>query len=53
MEITGNRLELIRRMTGQQVELHGPYQLNDDAGQPLGTQVCIRIPEKFRELFEQ
>lgn len=53
MEITGSRLELIRRMTGQQVELHGPYQLNDDAGRPLGTQVCIRIPEKFRELFEQ
>jgi len=52
MQITGNRIELIRKMTGQNIELRGPYQLNDEQGRPTGTQVCIRIPVKFHELFE-
>ncbi|MFN9799081.1 MAG: sensor histidine kinase, partial [Bacteroidota bacterium] len=38
MEITENRLELIRRMTGRSIELRGPSQINDDEGRPQGTQ---------------
>ncbi|MFN8776969.1 MAG: two-component regulator propeller domain-containing protein [Flavobacteriales bacterium] len=52
MEITENRLELIRRMTGRSIELRGPSQINDDEGRPQGTQVCIRIPLDFSELLE-
>jgi LytS/YehU family sensor histidine kinase len=51
MQITGNRIELIRKMTGQNIELQGPRQLNDSALQPLGTEVIITMPMIFNELF--
>lgn len=44
MQITRNRIDLLGRMKGRTIELKGPYQLNDDSGQPKGTQVCIKIP---------
>jgi len=44
MQITRNRIALLQKMKNQQISLEGPYQLNDEKGQPRGTQVCIRIP---------
>jgi ligand-binding sensor domain-containing protein/two-component sensor histidine kinase len=43
MEITASRIELLRRMSGMQIELIGPHQMNDPEGNPEGTRVCIRI----------
>lgn len=51
MQITGNRIALLRKMSGQVIELQGPYQLNSDSGEVLGTEVKIVVPVNFNELF--
>lgn len=53
MEITQNRIELIRKTTGKLIELRGPYQLYDEKGQSAGTRVEILMPVDFGELFSQ
>lgn len=51
MGITQSRIDLIKKATGQNIELRGPYQLNDENGQALGTRVEIILPANFHELF--
>jgi len=46
MILTKNRIELFRRMTGQNYVVQGPFELTDDTGQILGTRVNIRIPQQ-------
>jgi ligand-binding sensor domain-containing protein len=47
MTITGGRIELLRKMTGKNVELIGPYELTDDQQHIIGTCVEIIIPSDF------
>jgi ligand-binding sensor domain-containing protein len=47
MTITGGRIELLRKMTGKNVELIGPYELTDDQQNIIGTCVEIIIPSDF------
>jgi LytS/YehU family sensor histidine kinase len=51
MQITNGRIDLIRKMTGETIELLGPYQLHDEFNQPSGTEVKIVLPVNFHELF--
>ena len=51
MEITQSRIELLRKMRGENVLLIGPEQINGAGGEVLGTRVEIIIPVKFSELF--
>lgn len=51
MQITQNRLELIRKMTGERIELIGPQQVESESGEIKGTVVEIIIPGNFHELF--
>jgi two-component sensor histidine kinase len=53
MEITKSRIELIHKMTGENIQLIGPYQVNSDTGEVLGTKVEIILPVNFSELFLQ
>ena len=51
MEITQNRIDLIKKTTGLIVELHGPYQFQENDGHSTGTKVRIILPLNFHELF--
>ena len=51
MQITGNRIALLRKMSGQVIHLEGPYQLHGTSGEVLGTEVKISVPVNFNELF--
>ncbi len=44
MEITENRIELYRKMTGLKYEVVGPVELKSAEGTPLGTTVKISLP---------
>ncbi len=51
MEITQSRIDLIKKTTGQTIELLGPYQIHaNDEGED-GTRVRILLPLNFHELF--
>jgi hypothetical protein len=43
MEITSRRIDLIRKLTGENLMIIGPFQTNDDLGNSLGTKVIIKI----------
>ncbi|MFM1930852.1 MAG: hypothetical protein RL226_155 [Bacteroidota bacterium] len=47
MAITGGRIELLKKMTGKNVELRGPYELSDDQNAIIGTFVEIELPADF------
>lgn len=51
MEITRNRIDMIRKMTGESIQLIGPQQIEGDGGEVKGTRVEIIIPVNFSELF--
>jgi ligand-binding sensor domain-containing protein len=51
MQITQSRIELIKKTTGMNIELQGPYQLHADETHPEGTRVKIILPINFHELF--
>jgi ligand-binding sensor domain-containing protein len=51
MQITQSRIELIKKTTGMNIELQGPYQLQADETHPDGTRVKIILPVNFHELF--
>lgn len=53
MAITSGRIDLIKLMTSQHIELQGPYQLPAAGEHPPGTQVKIILPANFNELFSQ
>lgn len=43
MDITTRRIELIRKLTGENLMIIGPFQVNNEAGECLGTKVIIKI----------
>ena len=43
MEITNRRIELLRKLTGENLLIIGPFQLNDKDGNCLGTKVIIKM----------
>lgn len=45
MQLTQNRIDLYRRLTGLQYEVHGPAQRYDDQGRTTGTRVLIKLPK--------
>jgi sensor histidine kinase YesM len=53
MAITSGRIDLIKLMTSQHIELQGPYQLAGNGEHPPGTQVKIILPANFNELFSK
>jgi ligand-binding sensor domain-containing protein/anti-sigma regulatory factor (Ser/Thr protein kinase) len=53
MEITQNRIELIKKMSDQVIELRGPSQISTGEGSEGGTQVVILLPLNFHELFRE
>lgn len=49
MEITSRRIELLRKITGENLMIIGPFQINNEQGECLGTKVIIKmgiIPEQ-------
>ena len=51
VEITNRRIELLRRITGDQLLIVGPYQRNNEAGDCLGTKVVIKMPMNISQNF--
>lgn len=48
MDITQNRIQLYKNMTGLNYEIKGPYEIKNGSPENiLGTVVTIRIPNKF------
>ena len=43
MEITSRRVELLRKLTGDNLLIIGPFQLNDADGNCIGTKVVIKM----------
>jgi len=43
MDITTRRIELIRKLTGENLMIIGPFQVNNERGECLGTKVIIKI----------
>ena len=44
MNITSNRLEVMRQMTQENLQLIGPYEVKDADNTTLGTEVKIILP---------
>ena len=51
MEITNRRIELLRKLTGEHLLIVGPFQVNDENGNSLGTKVILKLGGK--EMFEE
>lgn len=49
VEITNRRIELLRRLTGENMLIVGPFQMNDEKENCLGTKVILKLggTEKF------
>ena len=43
MEITNRRIELLRKLTGENLLIIGPFQLNNEEGECVGTKVIIKM----------
>lgn len=43
MEITSRRIELLRKLTGDNLLIIGPFQVNNEEGESLGTKVIIKM----------
>lgn len=48
MNITSNRLEVMRQMTQENLQLIGPYEVKDADNTTLGTEVKIILPLRIR-----
>lgn len=44
MMITANRIELLQKINGEKLMIIGPFQVNDESGESLGTKVIIKLP---------
>ncbi len=51
VEITNRRIEILRRLTGENLMIIGPFQMNDENEECLGTKVILKLggAEKFQE----
>ncbi len=50
MNITSGRIELLRKITTEKVTLIGPFELTNEDGDVLGTQVTIKLPMEYNEV---
>lgn len=53
MEITHNRIQLYRKMTGLNYRIEGPKELVDASGEIMGTVVYIRLPKDNQSPTEE
>ncbi len=51
MTITSGRIELIRRMTKEEVVLKGPYELQNGSDEVVGTRVELILPLDFQRIY--
>ncbi|MGB1031245.1 MAG: histidine kinase, partial [Flavobacteriales bacterium] len=51
MHITSGRIDLIRKMTNQHVELIGPFEVLGDQKEVLGTEVKIVLPLELESFY--
>jgi len=51
MSITSGRIELIKKMTGKNVKLIGPYEVKDADQHVKGTQVRIILPSNLQGVY--
>jgi len=51
MTITSGRIELIRRMTKEEVVLKGPYELQNGQDDVIGTRVELILPLDFQRIY--
>ena len=49
MNITSGRIELLQRITAEKVTLIGPFEMKNEWGEVLGTQVTIKLPMEYKE----
>lgn len=49
MDITSRRIDLIRKLTGEKLMIIGPFQMNDEEGNCLGTKVIIKMSIEAEE----
>ena len=52
MEITENRIHLMRKMTDRNISIKGPYETKNGSGLTTGTRVDITLPIDFEYLAE-
>lgn len=43
VEITNRRIEILRKLTGENLHIIGPFQMNDSQGVTLGTKVILKL----------
>lgn len=43
MEITNRRIEILRKLTGENLLIIGPFQMNDEEGNSVGTKVVLKL----------
>lgn len=43
VEITNRRIELLRKLTGENLLIVGPFQMNSEEGESLGTKVILKL----------
>jgi LytS/YehU family sensor histidine kinase len=43
VEITNRRIELLRKLTGENLLIIGPFQMNNEEGQAIGTNVILML----------
>ncbi|MCB0762910.1 MAG: histidine kinase, partial [Flavobacteriales bacterium] len=51
MSITSGRIDLLNKMSGERVELLGPYEIRGEEGLVKGTEVKIILPVNFHEIY--
>lgn len=51
VNITSGRLDVMRKLTRENLQLIGPYEVKADDGAVLGTEVKIIIPRDFGEIY--
>jgi sensor histidine kinase YesM len=43
VEITNRRIEILRKLTGENLMIIGPFQMEDEEGNTLGTKVILKL----------
>jgi sensor histidine kinase YesM len=43
VEITNRRIDILRKLTGENLRIIGPFQMNDSEGGTLGTKVILKL----------
>ncbi len=43
VEITNRRIDILRKLTGENLRIIGPFQMNDSEGRTLGTKVILKL----------